>query len=356
MNASSIVTTMDQPEKVMLIQKGPRNESDLEDDQAGPVFVKLPDQMGWVKVNNFSACDQCRTSHVKCSLSVTGGPCNHCKNRNQLCKVYGWIFNPESPAYNIYKPVLPPPPAAPPSPPASSQTVAYRFEWELLVRKLTWLQREAPRKFRKRSTAMPWKDEPSLEAMSDVNRKRFPTQHVEGATTFQALNPMGQSNQHASNSGGSSKKRRIAREAKAPIFKCVPPSEEAVVPSTQHRMSISFILAPCNSEQIVKPEEKHDSSAISSNGWESRRASFASSEGSWSTRSDTRSPSLSLPETDLLPKSTKPSNIPARNPPVPHQIEKEEILSKFRKWRPPFDSPVILSDQNCAFPPIPRFQ
>ncbi|KAA1100570.1 hypothetical protein PGTUg99_024051 [Puccinia graminis f. sp. tritici] len=203
---------------------------------------------------------------------------------------------------------------------------------------------------------MPWKDEPSLEAMSDVNRKRFPTQHVEGATTFQALNPMGQSNQHASNSGGSSKKRRIAREAKAPIFKCDPPSEEAVVPSTQHRMSISFILSPCNSEQIVKPEEKHDSSAISSNGWESRRASFASSEGSWSTRSDTRSPSLSLPETDLLPKSTKPSNIPARNPPVPHQIEKEEMLSKFRKWRPPFDSPVILSDQNCAFPPIPRFQ
>jgi hypothetical protein len=63
-------------------------------------------------------------------------------------------------------------------------------------------------------------------------------------------------------------------------------------------MSISFILSPCNSEQIVKPEEKHDSeferltevnswnkteesiailsgSAISSNGWESSEFNFS---------------------------------------------------------------------------------
>ncbi|OAV91546.1 hypothetical protein PTTG_11782 [Puccinia triticina 1-1 BBBD Race 1] len=354
MNATSMAAPMEKPDNVVLSQKSQRDDIDLEDDQVGPVFVKLTGQIGWMKVNNFSACDQCRTSHVKCSLSVTGGPCNHCKNRNQVCKVHGWIFNPESPADHIYKPVLPPPPVAPSSPSAWSQTVAYQFEWELLVQKLTWLQREAPRKFRKRSTAMPWKDEPSIDETSDNSRKRCTDQQVGGATTFEKITAVGQTKRHTSVSGGLAKRRRIVKEAKAPIFECLPPSEQKVAPSTQHRMSISFMLSPCNSEQMVKPEERNDGSAMSSNGRDSRRASFTSSEGSWSTRSDTRSPSLSLPEPDSLPKSTNPNNIPARSPPVPHQIEKKEILSKFKQWRPPFDSSVILSE-NCTFPPIRRF-
>ncbi|KAI7963344.1 hypothetical protein MJO29_003771 [Puccinia striiformis f. sp. tritici] len=266
MNSSSVATTIEQPGKIMLTQ---RAHLELEDDQVGPVFVELPDQMGWVKVNNFSACDQCRTSHVKCSLSVTGGPCNHCehkywnstnflkltqdsirdlgKNRNQLCKVYGWVFNPESPAYHIYKPVLPPPAAAPPSPPDSSPTEGYRFQWESLVQKLTWLQREAPRKFRKRSTAMPWRDEPSLEENSDYNRKRSSPQQVEEEiSSAPKLHLLNQENQQGSISEGLPKRRRIAREAKPSHFESVPPAKETVKPITQHRMSISYILSPCN--------------------------------------------------------------------------------------------------------------
>lgn len=252
MSASSIAASISQPENGVLSRKFQRDHSDLEDDEVGPVFVKLPD-MGWIKVNNFSACDQCRTSHVKCSLSVTGGPCNHCRNRNQLCKVYGWVFNPEWPAYHIYKPVLPPPPAGPSSPTASLQTEPYRFEWELLVQKLTWLQREAPRKFRKRSTAMPWKDEHSLEHTADHSRKRFPVQQVEGfqnsldlhssKTSFQNLSPFAQNSPRSSNSGSLPKKRRISKEAKASIFECVPAMEKPAVTSSQHRMSISFILS-----------------------------------------------------------------------------------------------------------------
>ncbi|PLW14817.1 hypothetical protein PCASD_19379 [Puccinia coronata f. sp. avenae] len=250
MNAS--MTATDQPENVMLPQKFSRDHSDVEDDEVGPVFVKLPD-MGWIKVNNFSACDQCRTSHVKCSLSVTGGPCNHCKNRNQICKVYGWAFKPECPAFHIYKPVLPPPAAAPPSPPPFVKREPYRFEWELLVQKLTWLQCEAPRKFRKRCTAMPWKDEQTLEATGDHSRKRSPVQPLEcslnlphdhsSATSYQKTSHFSLESRNPSFPESLSKKRRISREAKATIFDCVAATEKPVMPSTQHRMSISFILS-----------------------------------------------------------------------------------------------------------------
>ncbi|KAI9608815.1 hypothetical protein H4Q26_005004 [Puccinia striiformis f. sp. tritici PST-130] len=146
MNSSSVATTIEQPGKIMLTQE-------LEDDQVGPVFVELPDQMGWV--NNFSACDQC--ARVMLSAALQG----------LRLGVQSRI-----PSLSYLQAGLPPPAAAPPSPPDSSPTEGYRFQWESLVQKLTWLQRGSSESA---LLAMPWRDEPSLEEIRITIGKRFLT-------------------------------------------------------------------------------------------------------------------------------------------------------------------------------------
>ncbi|KAG0150184.1 hypothetical protein CROQUDRAFT_713500 [Cronartium quercuum f. sp. fusiforme G11] len=74
----------------------------------GPVFAheKIA---GWTKLNAVKACNRCRLRHVKCSLIKSGGPCNHCRKRKEVCEVLGWEMKPDEPTKVIYKYVLPPP-------------------------------------------------------------------------------------------------------------------------------------------------------------------------------------------------------------------------------------------------------
>lgn len=304
---------------------------DYEYDLAGPVFVRLSGPIGWVKVNNFSACEQCRTSHVKCSLSETGGPCTHCKNRNQSCKVYGWTFRPEDPACHIYKRVLPPPPAAPPSPPFS-QKDAYKFEWESLVRKLTWLQREAPRKFRKRSTAMPWKDDHHVIEPESPNRTCGERLQLPQRNTVEEFHALEKVSPRVPVSKAPSKRRRMMRVTEDSTCEYLSKTEEPMVTKTQHRMSISFILSPCNSEDFMKSDDNRNGSVESIHGWEATRT-LITTEAGWSPRSNT--PFASSPPADCSLKSNGPEEPASRNPISSRQIESQEILSKFQQWRPP---------------------
>ncbi|EGG00319.1 uncharacterized protein MELLADRAFT_118048 [Melampsora larici-populina 98AG31] len=91
----------------------------------GPVFANEKNS-GWNKLNAVKACTRCRDRHVRCSLRTSGGPCNHCRKRKEVCVVLGWEMQPDDPANVIYKPVLPPPmiPSATPIEP-SNHAVSY---------------------------------------------------------------------------------------------------------------------------------------------------------------------------------------------------------------------------------------
>ncbi|CAH7671128.1 expressed protein [Phakopsora pachyrhizi] len=88
----------------------------------GPFIEKLPNGMGWMKVNNFRACKHCRQSHIKCRRVLT------------------------SPSRKAQTPI---------EQDERGSNMCLTLDAELLRRKLQWLL-YAPSRFRKRSSPMSW--------------------------------------------------------------------------------------------------------------------------------------------------------------------------------------------------------
>ncbi|KAI8457778.1 hypothetical protein BY996DRAFT_6411386 [Phakopsora pachyrhizi] len=150
-----------------LIEIYSQTDYDTEESSLGPFIEKLPNGMGWMKVNNFRACKHCRQSHIKCSIAQTGGPCNHCRHRKGPCElpercdkreISGWTFAHDAEPFEIYRRVLTSPSRKAQTPIEQDErgsNMCLTLDAELLRRKLQWLL-YAPSRFRKRSSPMSW--------------------------------------------------------------------------------------------------------------------------------------------------------------------------------------------------------
>ncbi|MBW0520980.1 hypothetical protein O181_060695 [Austropuccinia psidii MF-1] len=322
-------------------QNSSRKRSKLEDVSTGPVFLELPRQVGWTKVNNFSACDHCRASHIKCSLWITGGPCNHCRNRNGPCQVHEWTFNPRAPPHYIYKPVLPPPSAGPPSPgesPEYSNGNQISLDIDLLIQKLRWLEEKAPLKFRKRATAMPWKE--SFDPIPD----RFSPEPPEFHSTPHSRPKRKQNSQILKSPQKFSRLDSNLDFSAQVLERQITSTFESECDfkhnslSSKEKMSLPFILssthAPC---EIAKRDER----------WEQGSTRRSTPEADWSSMSYMLSPSPPLEA--LRNNMGYPAKSSPRIPSI-QMIDKNSSPILTRDSPPSFS--CYSTPQHCTLPSI----